>query len=367
MKDERIYQLALTLIPNIGSVHIKKLLEHFETPKDIFNAQLKELKSLENIGESRAKDILEFKDFGKAEQELIFAEKHDIDIIFYKDANYPNRLKDCFDPPTLLFSKGNMQLNAKKTVAIVGTRNNSSYGKKITEELVESLKSINDVLVVSGLAFGIDAIAHNASLAQDIPTVGVLGHGLGSIYPYQHKSLAEEMMENGGILSELFHDTAPDRYNFPKRNRIVAGMTDVTIVIETGKKGGSIITANLANDYNKDVFAVPGRTTDEKSEGCNWLIAQKRAELFCSPKEFLQFMNWDGEKSSKKAKQRLLFQDFDENESVLVKILEEKEAINIDELAEISELSQGRIASVLLNLELKGVIESLPGKRYSLL
>ncbi|PZP38401.1 MAG: DNA-protecting protein DprA [Pseudopedobacter saltans] len=259
-----------------------------------------------------------------------------------------------------------MELNAKRTVAIVGTRNNSNYGKKITEELVARLKDIDDLLIVSGLAFGIDAIAHNASLSHQIPTVGVLGHGLGSIYPYQHKNMAEKMMENGGILSELFHDVAPDRYNFPKRNRIVAGMTDVTIVIETGKKGGSVITANLANDYNRDVFAVPGRTMDAHSEGCNWLIAQKRAELYFSPEEFVDFMDWGEKTKTKKASQRSLFQDFDENESILVKILEEKEGISIDELVEMSKMSQGRIASVLLNLELKGIVESLPGKRYML-
>lgn len=301
MKNEKIYQLALTCIPNIGSVHVKKLLEYFQTPETIFEASFKELKNLEQIGEVRAKDIVDFRDFETAERELAFMEKHDIDLIFYNDNQYPNRLKHCADPPVSLFAKGNMHLNAAKVVAVVGTRVNSQYGKNVTDELIQYLKEQDDLLVVSGLAFGIDAIAHRACLDNNIPTVGVLGHGLGSLYPSQHKSMAEEMMEsNGGILSELFHDVAPDRYNFPLRNRIVAGMADATIVIETAIKGGSMITANLANDYNRDVFAVPGKLTDAKSEGCNALIANKKAELFTSPQEFVRFMGWDEVKKKRR-------------------------------------------------------------------
>lgn len=367
MNDERIYQLALSLIPNIGSVHIKKLLEYFGSAQDVFRSTIKELQSIENIGIAKAQEIIRFKDFDKAEKEISFLEKNEIDCYFYQDTSYPQRLRQCVDPPTMLFGKGNMELNTQKVIAIVGTRNNSAYGKKITEDLLTYLKDFSDLLVVSGLAFGIDAIAHQSCLQNDIATVGVLGQGLASIYPHQHRFLAEKMMEKGGILTELFHDAPPDRYNFPKRNRIVAGMADVTIVVETGKKGGSIITVNLANDYNREVFAVPGRAGDEKSEGCNWLIATKNAELYFSPKEFVEFMNWGENVKTKKAKQRSLFQDFDENETIVVKIIEENEGITIDELAYRSTMASSKIASVLLQLELKGIVESLPGKRYSLL
>jgi len=366
MNNEKIYQLALTCIPNIGPVQIKKLLEYFEQPQYIFESNIKELVSLDNIGEARAKDIVAFKDFERAERELAFMDKYDIEQIFYTDNQYPNRLKNCPDSPIILFTKGNMKLNAAKVVSIVGTRNNSTYGKNIVVELLDYLKDQKDLLVVSGLAFGIDAVAHQACVDNQIPTIGVLGHGLKTLYPYQHKFLAEKMMENGGLVSELFHDAAPDRYNFPKRNRIVAGMADVTVVVETAQKGGSMITANLANDYNRDVFAVPGRLTDEKSEGCNWLIAEQKAELYCSPQQFVQFMSWEETKKKKAFKQRLLFQDFDENEVLLVNLLEGKDSVSIDELNALAEMPQSRLASVLLNLELKGIVESLPGKRYAL-
>lgn len=364
MKDEQIYQLALASVPNIGPVQIKKLLETFGSASAIFTASPKDLGEVGNV---RVNELLEFKDFDKAEKELAFMNANDIELIFYTDARYPSRLKECPDPPAFLFAKGNMQLNAAKIVAIVGTRINSHYGKTVTEELVNHLNGLQDVLVVSGLAFGIDAIAHQACLDIGIPTVGVLGHGMKTLYPYQHKYMAEKMVEqNGGILSELFHDAMPDRYNFPKRNRVVAGMADATIVIETATKGGSIITANLANDYNRDVFAVPGKLTDIKSEGCNWLIANKKAELYTSPQDFVRFMAWDTVKKPKVGRQRQLFVELDENELKLVKILEPHECLSIDELAATTDMPQGKIASLLLNLELQGIVESLPGKRYKL-
>lgn len=367
MKDEKIYQLALACVPNIGSVQIKKLLEFYEKPQYIFEAHLKELQQLEQIGAVRATDIVSFKDFETAERELAFMEKYGIELLFYTDAQYPHRLRDCFDPPVFLFAKGKVNLNAIKVVSIVGTRTNSQYGKNVTEELLHYLKDQKDVLVVSGLALGIDAIAHRACLENGIPTVGVLGHGLGSIYPYQHKLLAEKMIENdGGVLSELFHDIAPDKYNFPRRNRVVAGMADATIVVETAMKGGSMITANLANDYNRDVFAVPGRLTDSKSDGCNWLITNKKAELYFSPKVFVEFMGWDEGRKNKKVTQRQLFPDLDEKQTLLFKILLDKDSLSIDELAGLAEMPQGKIASLLLELELLGLVESLPGKMYAL-
>ncbi|MDB5205104.1 MAG: dprA, partial [Flavisolibacter sp.] len=263
MHSELFYQLSLTLIPNIGDVQAKILVQHFGDAGSIFKAKISELEKIDGIGEIRARSIKHFNEFHLAEHEEKFIDKYKIQALFLTDEAYPKRLLNCYDPPTLLFYKGAASLNTSKVIAIVGTRSNTDYGKAFTEKLVKDLLEHN-ILIVSGLAFGIDAIAHKAALKNGLQTVGVVGHGLDKIYPAQHASLAKEMItEGGGILSEFFSGTKPDKHNFPLRNRIVAGMSDATIVIESTVKGGSMITAKLADAYNRDVFALPGRTTDK--------------------------------------------------------------------------------------------------------
>ncbi|RYZ51352.1 MAG: DNA-protecting protein DprA, partial [Chitinophagaceae bacterium] len=249
--------------------------------------------------------------------------------------------------------------------AIVGTRSNTDYGKTFTEALVKDLAA-EGVVVVSGLAFGIDAIAHKASIKNGIPTIGVVGHGLNKIYPSQHAGLAKEMIAaGGGLLSEFFHNIKPDKHNFPLRNRIVAGMSDATILIETAVKGGSMITAKLADGYNRDVFAVPGRTTDKVSAGCNHLIKYNKAILLTDAAELLDVMGWKEKKTTPK-KQRELFIELSPEEETVFKLLQAKEAAHIDEINAVSALSSSTVAAAILNLELQGIVQSQPGKMYKL-
>ena len=287
--------------------------------------------------------------------------------MFIKDSSYPKRLLNCFDPPTLLFYRGDANLNESRTVSIIGTRSFSEYGKQLTDQLVSSLKGKN-ILVLSGLAFGIDALAHRNCIKNNIDTVGVLAHGLDTIYPSQHSSLAKEMIKSGGgVLTEFPSNTKPDRHNFPSRNRIVAGMSDATIVIESGVKGGSMVTAELANGYNKDVFAFPGRIYDSKSGGCNLLIKNNKAVLLTEPGDLLQLMGWNEESLPKRKQQRELFLSLSSEEQKIVELLAEKELAEIDELNQLAGLSVATVAAALLNLELQNIVGSLPGKRYKLL
>ena len=368
MHSDLIYQLALTEVPNIGCVHAKILVQQLGSAENIFKAKLQWLEKIEGIGSIRAASIKAFKDFEKAEDEIKFIEKYKIKPLFITDKDYPKRLLNCYDSPTLLFYKGDADLNSSKIVAIIGTRNHTEYGKQQTEKLIKEISSQN-ILIVSGMAYGIDAIAHKASLKNDLATVGVLGHGLDQIYPPDHSNLAKDMVKNGGgLLTEFRSNTKPDKHNFPTRNRIVAGMSDATVVIETGEKGGSMITAELANGYNRDVFALPGRVTDTKSAGCNFLIRNNKAMLLTDAEEIIEMMGWEEKiKKAKVKSQKELFIELNKEEKLIVDILNEKESVHIDELNFKSGLSSSSAAAAILSLELQNVIISLPGKLYRLL
>ena len=364
--NDLIYQLSLSIIPQIGSVQARILIDHFGDAKAIFKAKKDALDRLEGIGTVRASSIKSFNDFTKAENEIRFMEKYKITPLFLTDKNYPKRLLNCYDPPTVLYYRGAADLNAKKIIALVGTRSNSEYGKIITEELICALKPLNP-LIVSGLAFGIDAIAHKSALKNNLPTIGVLAHGLDCMYPSQHTQLAKNIVrESGGLLTEFSSDTKPDKHNFPSRNRVVAGMCDATIVMETGIKGGSIITANLANNYNRDVFAFPGRTKDVKSEGCNHLIKNNKAILLTDAEQLAEVMGWKENKTIIKTRQKPLFVDLTVEEKIIVEILQEKQIASIDEINLKSGLSSSAVAAAILNLEMQSIVYSMPGKMYSL-
>lgn len=364
MHTEKLYQVALTIIPGIGAVQAKQLTEYFGEASAIFKAKKKELSTIEGIGEIKAKAIKDFNLFNVAEAEIEFAIKHHIQILFLKDEPYPQRLLHCYDAPTVMYYRGNANLNESKIISIIGTRNNTDYGKQITEEIIDSLQPYQ-ALISSGLAYGIDAIAHKTCTKKNITTVGVLAHGLDTIYPSQHKSLAKEMLLNGGLLTEFRKNTNPDRYNFPQRNRIVAGMADATIVIETATKGGSMITAEMAYNYNRDVFAVPGKIYDNKSSGCLKLIQQNKAILLATPQQIIDELGWQEKKKTIK-KQRELFIELSDEEKIIVNILKEKESTHIDELFLKSALSSSNVAAAILSLELQNVIIALPGKMYKL-
>jgi DNA processing protein len=365
MNNDLLYQVALTLVPNIGDIHAKTLIHIYGDAQSIFNAKKKDLELIEGIGTVRAKSIKQFEEFSGAEAEIKFIEKYNITPLFITDKNYPQRLLNCYDSPALLYYRGNVNLNTSKIVAIIGTRSNSDYGATVCEKLIAELSEQN-ILIVSGLAFGIDSIAHKAALKNNLSTIGVLAHGLDRIYPSQNKALAKQMTEQGGLLTDFISGTNPDKQNFPKRNRIVAGMSDAVIVIETSKKGGSLITAELANGYNKDIFAIPGRTNDSKSEGCNYLIKNNKAALITSANDLLENMGWQEQKKSSPKKQRELFIELSADERTIVNILQQCEGIHIDELYFKSALSSSAVASALLTLEMQSVIVSLPGKVYKM-
>ncbi len=368
MRADLLHQLALTLVPNIGDVHAKILVQHFGDAPSIFKTKVSQLEKIEGIGTVRARSIKHFNDFATAEKELQFIEKFKIKTFFLNDKDYPQRLLNCYDSSTLLFYKGIADLNVSKIVAIVGTRSNTDYGKLFTEKLVKDLSAQN-ILVVSGLAFGIDAFAHKAALKNNLKTVGIVGHGLDKIYPTEHTALAKDMIkDDGGILTEFFSGTKPDKHNFPLRNRLVAGISDATVVVETSIKGGSMITAKLADAYNRDVFAVPGRTTDKNSGGCNYLIKHNKAILLTDAEELIDVMGWADKKSKVKSKsQRDLFIEMTAEEKIVVQLLQEKDAVAIDAINLQSGLSSSSVAAAILNLEFQGVVASLPGKMYKLL
>ncbi len=364
MNTALLYQIALTLIPHIGCVQTRNLLEHFEA-EEIFRAPKRLLEKIEGLGEVRIRNIKSFTDFTEAEKELAFIEKYKIQPLFIQDEAYPKRLLNCYDAPILLYYRGNANLNQSRIISIVGSRIHTDYGKSVTETLVAALSNEN-VLVVSGLAYGIDSIAHKACLNNKVPTLGVLAHGLNKIYPNNHKDMAKEMIQQGGLLTEFRHTTKPDRHNFPSRNRVVAGMADATIVIETDVKGGSMITAELANGYNKDVFAIPGKLTDKKSSGSNHLIKNNKAILLTDATQLLETMGWISTKKRDLPRAKELFISLTPEEKVIVDLLNEKVTISIDEINLQSGLNSSIIAASILNLEMKNVIQGMPGKMYRL-
>lgn len=366
MQDELYYQVALTLVPELGAIRARQLVDHFGTAAAVFKAKKKEIAVIEGIGEACARSIKEWDAFGDAETEIRFTEQHGIRTIFLTDPTYPQRLLHCYDPPTLLYYTGNTDLNHRYIVSIIGTRNHTDYGRQVTEQLVADLQE-QQVMVVSGLAFGIDAIAHRSALQYGLPTVGVLGHGLDTVYPMQHRSLAREITGQGALLTEFRRHTQPDKHNFPRRNRIVAGMADATIVIETANKGGSMITAELAYTYNRDLFAVPGKITDPKSSGCLQLIKQNKAMVYTSAEDLVHILGWVEKKKPVIKKQKELFIELNPDEKIIVDLLSEQEGTSIDILYLRSGLSSSTVASVLLKLELQNIVVSLPGKIYRLL
>lgn len=361
-----IHQIALTLVPQVGAVTAKALASHFGGAQEVFEATRADFIRIPGIGTSVADAIVQHKDavLSEAARETEFVDKHQIETLFFTDERYPNRLKQCHDSPALLFFKGSSAdlLSARRVVGIVGTRQPSELGKNICEEIIDGLLDYN-VLIVSGLAFGIDITAHRKACTIEIPNVGVLGHGLSSIYPSQHRSIALRMIENGGLLTEYTSTEKPDREHFPMRNRIIAGLCDALLVVETALSGGSMITADLAFHYGRDVMAIPGRPRDTKSEGCNALIKQDKAHLIESADDLAEAMNWQ-KTNQQKAIQMQLPIDLTEGERIVLSLIQLRPEIPVDQLTTAANMPPGELASTILNLEFKGLIRTLPGKRY---
>ncbi len=361
--NDLLYQIALTKIPSVGAVTAKNLISYCGGTKAVFHASKKELLRIPGIGALTADKILNQTVLEEAEEEIKFIEEHDIQTFFYLDEDYPTRLTYYNDSPTLLYYKGTASLNNARVLAIVGTRKPTPQGVAICQEIVEQLKPYN-VVIVSGLAYGIDVTAHRTCVESGIETIGVMGNGLGSIYPAQHRQVAERMSAHGGLLTEYSHQIGPDREHFPARNRIIAGLCDALLVVETERKGGSMISAYKALDYHKEVFAVPGRVKDRYSLGCNFLIRTNRAALVESAEQIAQEMNWEAKELNQ---QPTLFQSFTPEEQQIVDALREKDQVGLDELSYTINIPTHKLAGLLLELEFRNVLKSLPGKRYLLL
>jgi DNA processing protein len=365
MSDDLIYQIALTRIPQIGDVHARLLFNYFGSAGAIFNSPRSRLEKLEGIGTVRAGHIKSFRDFSSCEKEALLLERSGTLPLFFTDNRYPQRLLHCQDAPVMIYFKGNADLNAARMVGVVGTRNITDYGRMACSQLIAGLRE-HGVTIVSGLAYGIDTIAHRSALEHGLPTLAAMAHGLDIVYPWANKNLAERMLTQGGLLSDLPHGTKPDRQHFPRRNRIVAGLSDALVVVQSGITGGSLITASLADSYHRDVFALPGRIDDEKSKGCHALIRDHKAELITDAADLICKMGWDLKQAVRSQSQRSIFPELTEDEICVTGQLNRQE-MDIDELQLKSGLTPGRLAAALLSLEIKTVIKPLPGKRFRLL
>lgn len=368
-QKELLYQVGLTLLPHVGDVNAKNLVSYCGSAKEVFSTKEKLLQKIPGIGEINAKRIVSNKSVLKrAEQEIEFISKYNIKPLFYTEADYPQRLKYCSDSPVMLYYKGNADLNADKIVSVVGTRKPDEYGIDLTKKLLSDLAG-SEILVVSGLAYGIDVHAHKYALDNGLQTVGVVAHGLDRVYPGSHTSLAKKMIANGGLLTDFMSETNPDAVNFPKRNRIVAGLCDALVVVQSKREGGSLITATIAHSYNKDVFAFPGEAGSLLSEGCNGLIKRNKAALIENSADLLDAMNWGFDDSPQKSKKKQipLLINLSEAEQKIAKTFNQKKQLSLDEICYASEMSVSAVSTLLLQLEFSNLIKSKPGKVYEFL
>lgn len=357
-------QIALTLLSGVGSKRARILINHFNDLDQFFSEKRLNIAKMQGV--SAQTISFQLRTQALLEAEKVMEKMHHVGAtsVFFTDENYPRRLKTCDDAPLLLYYKGNIDWNPEKTIAVVGTRHATDYGKMLTHELIENLGP-HQPTIVSGMAYGIDILAHRFALKNKLPTWGVLGHGIDMIYPTIHKKTSDLMLDQGGLISEFYPGVQPKPDHFPMRNRIVAGLADATIVVESGATGGSLITAQLANDYNRDVFSFPGDTTRPYSKGCLQLIRENKAHLVTCAADVIKLLGW--EKATAKAPvQRQLFQDINPKEEKIIAVLKEKAALTVDSLCFLMELSQSELANDLLQLEFKGLVRTMPGRRYAL-
>ena len=363
--EKLLYKIALTKIPKVGAKTARELVSYCGGVENVFHASKKDLLNIPGVGSQIAKCVLQQNVLAIAERELQFIEKHAIQPLFFLDKDYPARLKHYSDSPVMLYYKGNADLNHGRVIAIVGTRKPTARGVANCEQLIEDLRPYQP-LIISGLAYGVDITAHRKSLEMGIETIGVMGHGLNQIYPPSHRRTASQMTENGGLLTEYTHDVGVDPRHFPMRNRIIAGLCDALVVVETKNSGGSMISAKIANNYNKDVFAFPGRISDKSAEGCNKLIKSHKAALMESAADIAYVMRWE-KSDSQRAIQKQLFVELSEREQKVVSLLRTSDSVSIDKIVYEQQLSTSEAAAVLLELELKGLVKPQPGNRFVLI
>lgn len=358
------HKIALGLIPRIGDINARKLVSHFGSVEAIFHEPYGNLIKIPGIGSGIAKYITDRAYLVTAEKEAEYVSRNNIRTYFYLDNDYPFRLRQCDDSPVVFFFKGNCNLDASRILSVVGTRNATVRGREVCEKIIEGLAADHpELIIVSGLAYGIDIASHKAALANNLPTIGVLAHGFKTTYPAIHATTAKTMVNNGGLLTDFLSDALPERNNFLKRNRIIAGLADATLVVESGIKGGALITADIANSYNRDVFAVPGRPDDQWSAGCNNLIKNNKAFLTECSDDIEYFLNWKPEKS-KQVVQRTLFSDLDETEKKVFELLSKEGEQTIDTICRSIEIPVYKLSSLLLQMEFKGLVKCSPGNLY---
>jgi len=365
LKEEEIRAvLRLQNTKSVGDILAKKLIATVGSAEAVFSEKKHLLQKIQGVGSATVQNLLDGNNRKNVEKELAYIHKHQIKYMYFLDDNYPKNLQHCIDAPILLFQDGNIDLTNEKVISVVGTRNMTRYGKEFCEQLIEELTPYNPI-IVSGFAYGVDICAHKAAMKNNVQTIAVLAHGLEQTYPKVHKQYIHKMNENGGFLTEFFHDETPLRENFLKRNRIVAGMSKATIIIESAEKGGSLVTADIANSYDRDVFAVPGKVSDRMSLGCNDLIRNNKAHLLQSADDIVKMLNWDV-KTPEIPKQKKLFIELTSEEQKVYDHLSEKEQDLLDLIAIETNIPVYQLATILLQMELKGVVRPMPGKMFEL-
>ena len=367
MDDKSIYRIALTLIKGVGVMHARNLMQVVGDEEAVFKESSRKLEAIPRLSRRVIEEIRNPEVMRRAERELEFVDRNNLQIHFFTDRSYPQRLTQCIDAPLLLYVKGNTDLNREKTISIVGTRNATRYGEEYCREFIKEISvKLPDILIISGLAYGVDICAHRAALHNGLPTVAVLGHGLDRIYPSLHRQTAVEMLKTGALLTEFPSETNPDRHNFVKRNRIVAGMADAVIVVESGVKGGSLTTADIANSYFREVFALPGRIHDKMSTGCNQLISDNQAVLLRGSEHFISHMGWEQESEPALPVQKELFQELSGDEEKVFNSLSLRGAMQVNTLAIELNIPVTELFLTLLGMEMKNIVKSLPGGMYQL-
>lgn len=363
-KRELRYTLALQRIPNLGDISAKKLLRKVGSAEGVFNEKKTNLAKIDGIGVVRLKDFNLKHQLEQADEEIRYIEDNKVDWCYFQDKNYPEKLKHCLDGPILLFQRGNIDLVNKKIISIVGTRKITTYGSNFCQNLIDELSPLNPI-IVSGMAYGVDICAHKAAIENNLQTIGCLAHGLNQIYPKDHKKYIKKIEENGGFFTEFWSSDKFDKTNFLKRNRIIAGLSEATIVIESAEKGGSLVTADIAHSYNREVFALPGRATDAQSKGCNNLIKLQKAQVLTTSADIIYQLGWEL-KEPTQPRQTQLFVELDEEEKAIYRFLKEREKELLDTIALECNMPVFKVATVLMNMELKGVVRPLPGKLFQL-
>ncbi len=362
-KNELRYTLALQHVPNLGDTTAKKLLRLVGSAEGIYKEKKSNLLKIDGVGAFKLKELSEKIQLDDADAEVQYIEDNKIEYTYFQDELYPEKLKHCIDGPILFFQRGNIDLENKKIISIVGTRKATTYGKIFCEKLIEELSLLNPI-IVSGYAYGVDIIAHKAAIANGLQTIACLAHGFNQIYPKVHKKHVQKVEENGGFITEFWSSDDFDRNNFLKRNRIIAGLSQATIVIESATKGGSLVTADIANSYNREVFALPGRTTDSQSQGCNNLIKTQQAHMITSAADLIYMLGWELKETPPKQQQIQLFVELTVEEKGVFNYLKKKDKEGLDNIALASKIPTYKVASLLLSLELKGLVRPLPGKLY---